>query len=71
VADLVGAARVVGDTDLLTTEERRVRGTTMIDPAALALSAVRSRASGVDGSLQPDYLRRPDVTWSAAHGVRP
>lgn len=67
---LIGAQRAVGDTELLTSDDRRMRGTTVIDPDALATSAARVLA-GADGSLQPDYLRRPDVTWSSAHGVRP
>lgn len=70
-AGLIGAQRAVGDTELLTSDDRRMRGTTVIDPDALATSAARVLAAGADGSLQPDYLRRPDVTWSAAHGVRP
>mgnify|MGYP000844021836 FL=1 len=70
-AGLIGAQRAVGDTELLTSDDRRSRGTTVIDPDALATSAARVLATGADGSLQPDYLRRPDVTWSAAHGVRP
>lgn len=70
-AGLIGAQRAVGDTELLTSDDRRMRGTTVIDPDALATSAARVLATGADGSLQPDYLRRPDVTWSAAHGVRP
>ena len=70
-AGLIGAQRAVGDTELLTSDDRRMRGTTVIDPDALATSAARVLAAGADGSLQPDYLRRPDVTWSSAHGVRP
>ncbi len=67
-AELAGGGRAVGDVELLASEERRARGTTVIDPAALAVCAARSVADGSTGSLQPDYLRRPDVTWSAAHG---
>lgn len=70
-AGLIGAQRAVGDTELLTSDDRRMRGTTVIDPDALATSAARVLAAGADGSLQPDYLRRPDVTWSTAHGWRP
>lgn len=66
----IGDDRVVGDTELLGSPDRRLRGTTAIDPTWLARCAARDLASGEPGSLQPEYLRRPDVTWSAAHGVQ-
>ena len=62
IADTVAGERVVGDTHLLGDPDRRAVGTTVIDPAGLAVAAARQDP---DPSLQPDYLRRPDVTVRA------
>lgn len=62
MADIVAGERVVGDTQLLRDLDRRAIGTTAIDPVGLALAAARRDP---DPSLQPDYLRRPDVTLRA------
>lgn len=65
VADLVSGSRVVGDINLLTSRDRREFGITMLDPAALGTVAARAAIDDPDASIQPDYLRRPDVTVSA------
>lgn len=62
VATLVAGAQVVGDTELLVEPDRRATGSTVIDPAGLAVAAARAVREAPQGSLQPDYLRRPDVT---------
>ncbi len=63
----VADERVVGDVALLTSTERRQAGDTRLDPAALASAAATAVSIDPEGSLQPEYLRRPDVTMSAAN----
>lgn len=62
---VIGADSAVGDVALLADPDRRAVGDTRITPTALGLCAVA--AAGGSTSLQPDYLRRPDVTWSPVH----
>ena len=59
----IGTETAVGDVALLTDTDRRAVGTTRLTPASLAQCAAATRGRG---SLQPDYLRRPDITWSPA-----
>lgn len=66
VAGLVSGSRVVGDIALLTSDDRREFGLTTLNPAALGAVAARAVIDDPGGSIQPEYLRRPDVTVSAA-----
>ena len=52
----------VGDAELLEQPDRRARGTTNIDPQALAVVAFDAYQSGSTEAPEPDYLRAPDVT---------
>lgn len=67
--ELTADQRVVGDVALLGDNDRRRTGDTVLDPRALARAAARAATTAPTGSLQPDYLRRPDVTMSAANRV--
>lgn len=60
----------VGDTELLRQPDRRARGGTSIDPNALAAVALVACQSRSPEPPEPDYLRSPDVTWSAANSGR-
>lgn len=51
---------VVGDVGLIDSPDRRARGTTRLDPAALAVAT----AAGGAEPATPVYLRRPDVTMA-------
>ncbi len=64
-AELVAGSDVAGDVALLTDDDRRAAGTTAVVPEALARAAALSVRDDPGGSLQPDYLRRPDVTLRA------
>lgn len=66
-AEDFAADRVVGDVALLGEPDKRRAGTTTLEPEALARAAARAAATDPDATLQPDYLRRPDVTMSAAN----
>lgn len=67
--DRVAGAACAGDVELLTATDRRTAGTTRVAPAALASVAAAAVAAGELGGLRPLYLRRPDVTMSAANRV--
>lgn len=55
---------VVGDVELLGTADRRAVGVTVLSTAALARVAARTVREDPAASIQPDYIRRPDVTLS-------
>lgn len=70
-AELTAGSPVVGDVDLLTSTDRRQSGQTVLDPTALGRVAARAVATDPLATIQPDYLRRPDVTMSAANRGAP
>lgn len=63
----VADAEVCGDTGLLAESDRRARGSTLLQPEALAVVARRAAAQQPPEPPDPEYLRRPDVTMSAAN----
>lgn len=65
-AGLIGAAPAVGDTALLVSAQRRDRGSTLLDPGALAVVSLAAVTADAVQPPEPIYLRRPDVTVSPA-----
>lgn len=70
-AELTVGSPVVGDVELLTATDRRQAGQTTLDPVALGRVAAHAVATAPLATIQPDYLRRPDVTMSAANRGAP
>lgn len=70
-AHRVAGSDCVGDVELLTATDRRVFGSTRIEPAALGAVAHDAVTNGRNEGLRPLYLRHPDVTMSAANRGAP